>query len=114
MTRSRTWGYEQPDCTGNNALGLFIDDLDYVIQHFVRAPGLQTEARVFQAQAAANTLVQEYRDRARKTQAFNGQYIEIRAVNMGNDTVQLLPVFSPGLKQALTTLLEKTRTTQPH
>lgn len=114
MSRSRTWGYEQADCIGNNALGLFIDDLEYLIAHFTQAPNLHTEARIFQAQAAADTLVQHYATHARRTQAFQDQKVTIRAIDTGKSGVQLLPVFSAGLKKSLETLLAQSNATPIH
>lgn len=110
---NQTWGYERPDCIGNNALALFIDDIQRILDHYAQLDGTP-ETRLFQAQAAANKLLQAYQKNARKTQAFNGQFIEIKAVVAGNSTAQWVPIFSSGLKQALKTLLEHSKNTPTH
>lgn len=108
-----TWGYERPDCIGNNALALFIDDIQRVLDHYSQLPGAPEE-RLFQAQAAANKLLQAYQKNARKTKAFDGQYIEIKTVVTDKPQPQWVPIFSSGLKQAMKALLEHTRTTPTH
>lgn len=99
-----TWGYERPDCVGNNALALFIDDIQRVLDHYTQVSGTPEE-RLFQAQAAANKLLQAYQKNARKTRAFDNQYLEIKTVTVGDAEPQWVPIFSSGLKQAMKALL---------
>lgn len=105
MTASQ-WGYERPDCIGNHALALFIDDVQRVLDEHAHTQD-RTEADLFQVQADANRLLQGYAEHARGTTAFKGQFIKIRAVEASGQTpAQWLPLFSPGLKQALQALLK--------
>lgn len=110
-----SWGYERPDCVGNNALALFIDDIQRIVDHYSQQPGA-LETRLFQAQAAANKLLKAYEKNARKTTAFSGQYIEIKAVKTDPSatTQQWAPIFSSGLKLALKTLLQHSQNTPTH
>lgn len=113
MTNSQ-WGYERPDCVGNNALALFIDDIQRVLDAHAATDG-STEARLFQVQADANQLLKGYATHARGTPAFKDQFITIRAVDASGQTpAQWLPLFSPGLKQALQTLLKRSQDTSSH
>ncbi|WP_442592588.1 hypothetical protein ACSBPU_13425 [Parapusillimonas sp. JC17] len=108
------WGYERAYCTGDHALALFLDDMERVVEHYANLNGAQLDARVFQAQAAANKLLQAYAKNARKTTAFNDQFIEIKSfVNAAGQT-QLVPIFSSGLKQALIRLLNRSNQTTRH
>jgi uncharacterized protein YfcZ (UPF0381/DUF406 family) len=107
------WGYERPDCIGNHALALFIDDIQRVLDHYAQRPG-STEIQVFQAQAAANKLLQAYDKNARKTTAFKGQHIEIKVVDAGDGQSRWVPLFSEGLKRALKALLERSQSTPSH
>lgn len=108
------WGYQRPDCIGNHALALFIDDIQRVLDAHADTPG-SPEARLFQVQADANRLLQGYAEHARGTSAFKGQFIEIRSVPAsGRTPAQWLPIFSPGLKQALQALLKRSQNTPSH
>lgn len=108
-----TWGYERPDCIGNNALALFIDDIQRILDHYGQMQGA-AETRLFQAQAAANKLLKAYETNARRTTAFHGQFIEIKSVSAMGSAPQWVPLFSPGLKQALKTLLDRSNDTPTH
>ena len=48
---SSPWGYERPDCIGNHALALFIDDIQRVLDAYADTQG-STDARLFQVQAS--------------------------------------------------------------
>lgn len=109
-----SWGYERADCAGDHALGLFLDDMERVVEHYASLEGMQPDARVFQAQAAANKLLQAYAKNARKTTAFNGQFIEIKSFVNAAGQIQLVPIFSSGLKQALIKLLNRSNQTTRH
>ena len=108
------WGYERADCKGDHALNLFLEDLEHLVDHYAGQTGQQLETRVFQAQAAANKLLQAYQKNARNTDAFTNQFIEIKSVIDAQDTLQLVPIFSMGLKQHLLRLLKRSNTTTRH
>ncbi|NYT66398.1 hypothetical protein H0A58_10530 [Alcaligenaceae bacterium] len=120
-----SWGYERADCIGDFALSLFLDDIDTLITHYTEvansagADSLNSqahhpEATVFQAQAAANKLLQAYQNNARKTDAFTNQHIDVKSVVDGNGVLLLVPIFSTGLKQHLLRLLDKSNKTSLH
>ena len=111
---ARPWGYERADCRGDFALSLFLDDIEYLIDHYATQTGGQQEAQLFRAQAAANKLLQAYQKNARRTEAFNNQYIEIKSMIDGQGVTQLVPIFSSGLKQNLLRLLERSNKTTQH
>ena len=108
------WGYERVDCSGSHALSLFLDDLEHLVDHYANLPGQHMETRVFQAQAAANKLLQAYQKNARRTDAFTHQSIQIKAITDAQQKVQLVPIFSSGLKQHLLKLLERSNKTTQH
>ncbi|NGM87685.1 hypothetical protein G5B35_10250 [Parapusillimonas sp. SGNA-6] len=108
------WGYERADCTGTYALSLFLDDLERLVDHYAGQSEPQLEARLFQAQAAANKLLQAYDKNARKTDAFANQYIDIKSVRNEDGHVSFVPIFSPGLKQALVKLLNHSNQATRH
>ena len=106
------WGYERPDCVGTHALALFIDDIQRVLDAHALNSG---DASLFQVQADANRLLQGYAEHARGTTAFKGQFITIRAIEASGPTpAQWVPLFSPGLKQALQALLKRSQETSSH
>ncbi|MFT0546847.1 hypothetical protein ACMHYO_10950 [Allopusillimonas ginsengisoli] len=108
------WGYERADCTGEYALALFLDDMERVVEHYATLDGEQVETRIFQAQAAANKLLKAYANNARKTTAFDGQFIDIKAFVNEDGQTQFVPIFSSGLKQKLLTLLKRSNQTTRH
>ncbi|MGE4124648.1 MAG: hypothetical protein AB7E59_05225 [Pusillimonas sp.] len=111
---SSPWGYERPDCIGNHALALFIDDIQRVLDAYADTQG-STDARLFQVQAEANRLLQGYAEHARGTTVFKDQFITIRAVDAsGHTPSQWVPLFSPGLKSALQALLKHSQNTTSH
>jgi len=111
---TRQWGYERTECTGDHALNLFLEDLEHLVDHYTAETGQQPETRLFQAQAAANKLVQAYQKNARNTAAFTHQFIEIKSVVDAHDKLQLVPIFSSGLKQHLLRLLKKSNARTQH
>ncbi|MCC2597477.1 hypothetical protein LKR43_14150 [Pusillimonas sp. MFBS29] len=111
---TRQWGYERAECTGDHALNLFLDDLEHLVDHYAAVNGQQPETRVFQAQAAANKLLQAYQKNARNTDAFTHQFIEIKSIVDAQDQLQLVPIFSSGLKQHLLRLLKKSNARTQH
>ncbi len=112
MTASQ-WGYERPECRGSFALSLFLDDMDRLVTHYATKTE-SPEIRQFQAQAAANKLVQAYQKNARGTQAFTHQSIEIRSVIDNTGHLQFVPIFSSGLKACLMELLQRSNQTHLH
>ncbi len=108
-----TWGYERADCRGDYALSLFLDDVDRLVTHYAALEG-QADANLFKAQAAANKLLQAYEKNARGTQAFTRQSIEIKSIVDASQRMQFVPIFSPGLKQCLITLLQRSNQTSIH
>ncbi len=98
------WGYERPDCRGANALGLFIDDLQRVLDAHAGDIAGRPE-RLYEAQAQANELVRRYAALKEAPAAFNGQSVNLRVARTSAGTVQLVPLFSAALKQALISLL---------
>ena len=111
---SPKWGYERPDCAGDNALALFLDDIERVVEHYAGLDGIQLETRVFQAQAAANKLLGAYAKNARNTSAFAGQFIEIKSFINESGKTQFVPIFSGELKRALVKLLNRSNETTRH
>jgi len=111
---TKQWGYERGDCRGSFALSLFLDDMDRLIEHYTGQAAEQPDAVLFQAQAAANKLVQAYEKNARNTTAFSNQFIEIKSVVDGKGTLLLVPIFSSGLKQKLVELLNRSNQTSLH
>lgn len=111
---TKQWGYERADCRGSFALSLFLDDMDRLIEHYTGQAAEQPDAVLFQAQAAANKLVQAYEKNARNTTAFSNQFIEIKSVVDGKGTLLLVPIFSSGLKQKLVELLNRSNETSLH
>jgi len=110
----RQWGYERADCRGDYALNLFLDDMEHLVDHYAAQSSEQIETRLFQAQAAANKLLQAYEKNARNTEAFSGQSIEIKSVIDAQNVLQFVPIFSSGLKQQLIRLLKRTNATVQH
>ncbi len=111
---TKQWGYERADCRGSFALSLFLDDMDRLIEHYTGQAAEQPDAVLFQAQAAANKLVQAYEKNARNTTAFTNQFIEIKSVVDGKGAPLLVPIFSSGLKQKLVELLNRSNETSVH
>lgn len=108
------WGYERADCRGSYALSLFLDDMDKLITHYTDVAAERPDTVLFQAQAAANKLLQAYQKNARNTEAFTNQFIEIKSLINTQDQLQLVPIFSSGLKQKLVELLQKSNQTSLH
>jgi hypothetical protein len=101
---SPQWGYERKDCRGANALGLFIDDLQKVLDsHTGRVNA--SPAALYQAQADANELLRQYVNVEAAPAVFAGQSITLKTAGDGAGALQLVPLFSATLKQALITLL---------
>ncbi|PLC54990.1 hypothetical protein CR155_05935 [Pollutimonas nitritireducens] len=111
---TKQWGYERADCRGSFALSLFLDDMERLIEHYTGQAAAQPEAVIFQAQAAANKLVQAYERNARNTTAFTKQSIEIKSVVDAEGALLLVPIFSTGLKQKLVELLKRSNETKVH
>lgn len=107
------WGYERIDCRGDFALSLFLDDMERLLAHYVQGAD-SAEVRQFQAQAAANKLLQAYQKNARATQAFTRQSIEIRSVANAAGQTQFVPIFSAGLKACLMALLKRSNDAYLH
>jgi len=105
------WGYQRPECRGANALGLFIDDLHRVLEGH-EGNVAKSPAALYQAQADTNALVRRYADLAGAPAVFAGQSITLRTAPAEHGGVQLVPLFSAGLKQALVALLRAGETTQ--
>lgn len=108
------WGYERADCRGSFALSLFLDDMDRLIAHYTDQLSAQPDAGLFQAQAAANKLLQAYEKNARNTTAFTLQSIEIKSLVDGQGKLVLVPIFSSGLKRQLVELLNRSNNTSVH
>ncbi|NYT61423.1 hypothetical protein H0A66_03665 [Alcaligenaceae bacterium] len=108
------WGYERADCRGSYALSLFLDDMDKLITHYTSEAAKRPDAVLFQAQAAANKLLQAYQKNARNTVAFTNQFIEIKSLINNQNQLQLVPIFSAGLKEKLVELLHKSNQTSLH
>jgi len=105
------WGFQRPDCRGANALGLFIDDLQRVLDGH-ESNVAKSPAALYQAQADTNALVRRYADLTNAPAVFAGQSITLRTAPADHGGVQLVPLFSPGLKQALVALLRVGESTQ--
>jgi hypothetical protein len=98
------WAYQRPDCRGAKALGFFIDDLQKVLDdHTARVNA--SPAALYAAQADANVLLTHYAQVPAAPPAFAGQSITLKTADNGKGGVQLVPLFSAALKQALVTLL---------
>jgi hypothetical protein len=110
------WGYERADCRGSYALSLFLDDMERLIDHYTDQ-ALKTghaDTVLFQAQAAANKLLDAYDKNARNTAAFNHQSIQIKSAHDSAGKLLLVPIFSAGLRQHLVKLLERSKNTHVH
>ncbi len=108
------WGYERADCRGSFALSLFLDDMDTLITHYTSQTPEQPETVLFQAQAAANKLLQAYEKNARNTTAFSNQFIQVKSLLDAEGKLLLVPIFSSGLKQKLIALLNRSNATSVH
>lgn len=111
---TRKWGYESPACSGSYALSLFLDDMDCLVEHYAGRTDATLETRLFQAQAAANKLLQAYDKNARNTTAFKQQFIEVKSTTDEQGKLIFVPIFSTGLKQQLVELLYKTDHSNQH
>lgn len=105
------WGYQRKDCRGANALGLFIDDLQKVLDRHTDSVNA-SEAALYAAQADTNQLLRHYVEAEAAPDVFPGQSVTLKTAVHGNGAVQLVPLFSTTLKQALITLLHAGRSTQ--
>jgi len=113
MALNENWGYARMDCRGDHALSLFLDDIERLLRHYASLDG-QPEANRFQAQAAANTLIQAYDKNARGTQAFKNQSIEVRSFVNDRQCLEFVPIFSSGLKAKLVALLKRSNAAATH
>jgi hypothetical protein len=98
------WAYQRPDCRGPKALGYFIDDLQKVLDDHT-AQVNASPAALYDAQADANKLLQHYAQVPAAPLAFEGQSITLKTADNGRGGIQLVPLFSAALKQALVKLL---------
>ncbi len=79
------WGYQHPDCHGENALMFFTWDLGRVIASALSEPQGDLDAALPQAQAAVDALLDEYVQRKAAPDAFDGQAIVLRLETSTDD-----------------------------
>lgn len=100
------WGYERPDCRGPRALGLFIDDLDRVLEEHT-AGRESSPLGLMAAQHNIDLVMQHYVRIGAHPTAFNGQTVTLKQGTDAQGQHHVVPIFSAGLKQALIAMLPK-------
>jgi len=99
------WGWQQP-VHGAAALALFIDDLHRVLQaHSARR--LTGVAPLAAAQDQVNTLLSHYVEARKAPAIFEGQSVTLKEGTDRDGVSHVIPIFSPKLKQALVTMLDR-------
>ncbi|MCW0210712.1 hypothetical protein WHX56_13500 [Achromobacter veterisilvae] len=98
------WGWEQPQCRGQAALALFIDDLHRILQAHA-AGKLADSSTLADAQRDVNELVARYNEIGAAPDIFLGQSVELKEGVDRNGVSHTVPIFSPRLKQSLVSML---------
>jgi hypothetical protein len=98
------WGWEQPQCRGQAALALFIDDLHRILQAHA-AGKLADSSTLADAQAHVNELLARYNEIGAAPDIFSGQSVELKEGVDRSGVSHTVPIFSPRLKQSLVSML---------
>lgn len=98
------WGWEQPQCRGQAALALFIDDLHRILQAYA-AGKLADSGTLADAQRNVNELLARYNEINAAPEIFLGQSVELKEGVDRNGVSHTIPIFSPRLKQSLVSML---------
>ena len=102
---SPRWGYERPECQGEQALALFLDDLTTLIDRHANA-GNSPES-LAEAQRAVDALLAGYRTIAATQGRFDDATVTLHHAHDEQGVEHLFPVFSPMLKRQLFALLKR-------
>lgn len=98
------WGWEQPQCRGQVALTLFIDDLHRILQ--AHAVGqLAASTTLADAQEQVDRLLVRYNAIAAAPEIFLGQSAHLKEGIDRNGVSHTAPILSPRLKQSLVAML---------
>ena len=100
------WGWELPQCRGQAALALFIDDLDRILQAYTTSKARSTHS-LRHAQEQVDVLLSQYMKHAAAPNVFAGQSVDLREGVDHRGVSYTVPIFSPQLKQSLVSLLEQ-------
>ena len=100
----QSWGWEQPQCRGQAALALFIDDLHRILQAHA-AGKLADSSTLADAQRDVNELLARYNEIGAAPDIFLGQSVELKEGVDRNGVSHTVPIFSPRLKQSLVSML---------
>lgn len=98
------WGWEQPQCRGQAALALFIDDLHRILQAHA-AGKLADSSTLADAQEHVNELLARYNEIGAAPDIFLGQSVELKEGIDRSGVSHTVPIFSPRLKQSLVSML---------
>ena len=98
------WGWQQPQCRGQAALALFIDDLHRILQAHA-AGKLADSSTLADAQAQVNELLARYHEISAAPYIFQGQSVQLKEGIDRSGVSHTVPIFSPRLKQSLVSML---------
>lgn len=108
LSRQPPWGWENPRCKGENAVSLFIDDLQRVLQGR-QFNAEHNDGQLAQAQQDVDMLLGKYVQLGAAPQIFGGQTVELKLGVDRAGVTHVVPIFSPALKQHFVQLLGKAR-----
>ncbi|ALX83148.1 hypothetical protein A7P25_20800 [Achromobacter xylosoxidans] len=98
------WGWEQPQCRGQAALALFIDDLHRILQAHA-AGQLAASSTLADAQEQVDDLLARYNEIAGAPEIFLGQSVQLKEGVDRSGVSHTVPIFSARLKQSLVAML---------
>lgn len=98
------WGWEQPQCRGQAALALFIDDLHRILQAHA-AGKLADSSTLADAQGQVDELLARYNEINAAPDIFLGQSVELKEGVDRNGVSHTVPIFSARLKKSLVSML---------
>jgi hypothetical protein len=98
------WGWEQPQCRGQAALALFIDDLHRILQAHA-AGKLAESSTLADAQQNVNELLARYNEIGAAPDIFLGQSVELKEGVDRDGVSHTVPIFSARLKKSLVSML---------
>lgn len=101
-----TWGWQQPDCRGQAALALFIDDLHRVLQAHA-AQQMVATTPLAAAQEQVDALLTNYIASGKAPDIFNGQTVTLKEGVDRDGVSHIVPIFSAHLKKALLAMLHR-------
>ena len=110
------WGYQHPDCHGENALVFFTWDLGRVVESALHGRASLGDA-LPDAQAAVDALLREYVDRKASPEAFEGQSIVLRIEtetdDEGEEAAYVALQTTPHLEQLIIESQARLQNSQP-